>query len=137
MALWAMDADLPPISRRSPHSAFALSAWAMLLVVLLSAVPAGAQTGIRLVGSAFDPTTLSVALSPKQPKAKATARSAERRGLPDRGSGDHSAHLARAAPIVWDVAPQPAEARPSVAPSPPATPRALARAHRPRAPPAS
>ena len=45
-----------------PRRAFALWAWAMLFVVLLSAVPTGGQARTRLVGSAFDPTTVSVAL---------------------------------------------------------------------------
>lgn len=53
----------------------------MLLVVLLSAAPTGGQVRSRLVGSAFDPASVSVALYPKQPKAKAVAKVANG-GLP-------------------------------------------------------
>ncbi|WP_347303522.1 hypothetical protein V5740_02535 [Croceibacterium sp. TMG7-5b_MA50] len=44
----------------------ALWGWAILLVVLLSATPSGAQTSPRIVGSAFDPATLSVTIRPQE-----------------------------------------------------------------------
>jgi hypothetical protein len=49
-------------------AAYALWAWTMLLVVLLSASPTGGQPGTRMVGSAFDPATSSVVINPKSPK---------------------------------------------------------------------
>lgn len=50
--------------------------WGLLFVVLLSAAPTGGPPRSRLVGSAFDPATVSVALSPRQPKVKATVEQA-------------------------------------------------------------
>jgi hypothetical protein len=60
--------------RQGPRSPFLIWGWAMLLVVLLSAAPTGGPVRSRLVGSAFDPATFSVALGPKQPKSKALAK---------------------------------------------------------------
>ncbi len=40
--------------------------WALLLLVLLSAAPTGAQAGTRVVGSAFDPSTVSVTVAPNK-----------------------------------------------------------------------
>ena len=51
--------------------------WGLVLVVLLSAAPTGGPPRTRLVGSAFDPATVSVAISPRQPKIKATAEQAK------------------------------------------------------------
>src|SRR6186713_641109 len=50
---------------------FLLSGWAILLVVLLSATPAGEQIRLRAVGSAFDPAAAAVALGPKKQKVEA------------------------------------------------------------------
>lgn len=122
--------NLAPRSQR----AFALWVLAMLLVVLLSAVPTGGQARTRLVGSAFDPTTVSVALSPKQPKAKASAQAPDRRRLPDSASGEPHALLA---PALAPASAPSAEfaAGPFARPAPVAGPRALTRAHGARAPP--
>jgi hypothetical protein len=108
----------------------------MLLVVLLSAVPTGGQARSRLVGSAFDPTTVSVALSPKQPKAKASAQAPDRRRLPDSASGNAPVQLALA-PVAALVIARSAEAgaSPFAQPATVTGPRALTRAHGPRAPP--
>ena len=119
-----------------PHRAFALSILAMLVVVLLSAMPTGGQARSRLIGSAFDPTTVSVALSPKQPKAKASAQAPDRRRLPDTASGEPQA-VAALAPVTALVITRSAEAGPSpfAQPATSAGPRALTRAHGARAPP--
>lgn len=125
-----------PYRTPRPQRAFALSILATLLVVLLSAVPGGGEALTRLVGSAFDPTTVSVALSPKQPKAKVSAQSPDRRRLPDSASGEPSPTLALA-PAAALVLARSAEtgARPFARPAAVAAPRALTRAHGPRAPP--
>lgn len=121
---------------RKPPRAFALWAWTMLLVVLLSAVPTEGQARTRLIGSAFDPTTVSVALSPKQPKAKASAQSPERRRLPVSASGQPSPLIA-IAPAAAVVFVPPADAGPSpfVRSAPDPARRSLTKAHGPRAPP--
>ena len=107
----------------------------MLCVVLLSAVPSAGQARTRLVGSAFDPTTVSVALSPKQPKAKAAAQSPDRRRLPE-SSGEPQAQLALvAAADVGLARASEAGSSPFARAAPAAGPRALTRAHGPRAPP--
>lgn len=55
-------------SSRKGGAAFLFWAWAMLVVVLLSATPTSAQPRTRLVGSAFDPASVSVLVSPRKPK---------------------------------------------------------------------
>ena len=50
----------------------------MLLVVLLSAAPTGGQPRTQIVGSAFDPATTSVAVSPKRPKVYAWTKKSVR-----------------------------------------------------------
>jgi hypothetical protein len=117
-----------------PRRGFALWVVAMLVVVLLSALPSGGQARSRLVGSAFDPTTVSVALSPKQPKAKASLESSYRQRLPDTTSGEpaplYPASVSAAAPGGQ------AETGPGLSGrSITAVPRSLTRAHGPRAPP--
>lgn len=108
----------------------------MLLVVLLSAVPSEGQARTRLVGSAFDPTTVSVALSPKQPKAKASAHAPDRRGLPDLAFGNSPEQFAVVPATVLNPAPSASHGTRSVAQPATATgARALTRAHGPRAPP--
>ncbi len=62
--------------------------WAMLLVVLLSAAPTGGQPRTRHLGSAFDPATLSVVLSPKQPRLNGAVSSQHRKKLPETEGGD-------------------------------------------------
>ena len=64
---------------RSRSLRFLLWGWAMLLVVLLSAAPTGAQPRTRYVGSAFDPASVSVGLSPKKLRLAASASASERR----------------------------------------------------------
>jgi len=71
------DPNATPGSVKRPIR-FMLWSWLTLLVVLLSAAPSGEQTRTRPVGSAFDPTTASVAVNPKQPKAKALSYAAKR-----------------------------------------------------------
>jgi len=58
-----------PHGRKPQPAHWLWGCWVMLLVVLLSAAPTGAQPRTRLVGSAFDPSTISVAVSPKPLKA--------------------------------------------------------------------
>lgn len=58
---------------RNSRSMVLAWAWAVLLVVLLSAAPTGAQPGTRLIGSAFDPATVSVALRSEQLAVDAAA----------------------------------------------------------------
>lgn len=132
---------MPPCSHSTScqpsQRGFALCAVAMLLVVLLSALPSGAQARSRLVGSAFDPTTVSVALSPKQPKSKASLETADRQRIPDLAPGG-AARAVPAAAVTNAVSD-----RGAAGPAPygrlalPALARALTRAHGPRAPPAA
>jgi hypothetical protein len=132
---------MPPCSQptgcQPTQRGFALCVVAMLLVVLLSALPGGGQARSRLVGSAFDPTTVSVALSPKQPKSKASLESADRQRIPDFAPGGP----ARPSPaaVAADAVGGGAAAGPGPYGhlSPPALPRVLTRAHGPRAPPAA
>lgn len=53
--------------------------WAMLLVVLISAVPTTGQARTRLIGSAFDPATYSVVVSPKKPRVTGSKTSLDRK----------------------------------------------------------
>lgn len=46
--------------------AFLLWGWALLLLVLFSAAPTAAQPMARSVGSAFDPSTVSVTVGPSK-----------------------------------------------------------------------
>jgi hypothetical protein len=46
----------------------------MLVVVLLSAAPTGGQVQVRAIGSAFDPATVSVAVSPKKLKPETPSK---------------------------------------------------------------
>jgi len=133
MATYDPDTTIHLSGRRS---GFRLWSWLALVVVLLSAAPTGELTRTRLVGSAFDPATASLALSPKLPKAKALVQAAKR---PDPGRnldaglslvasrdelfGSRLASADRARPLGRDAAPFPS--------------RPLTRAHGPRAPPAA
>ena len=48
---------------------FTLWGWAMLLVIVLSAAPTSAHPRTRLIGSAFDPATVSVLIGPRKERA--------------------------------------------------------------------
>jgi len=121
-------------ARRSP-AAFLLWGWTMLLVVLLSAAPTGGQPRTRLLGSAFDPATVSVVLSPKQSRVNGSLSSLHRRRVPERmgGGSAHIASLAQRAALSLSA--QAGRQRFEYRDRPIAGPRPFARAHRPRAPP--
>lgn len=53
--------------------------WLMLLVVLISAVPTTGHARTRIIGSAFDPATYSVVVSPKKPRISAAKASLDRK----------------------------------------------------------
>jgi hypothetical protein len=57
-----------PFRGRWEFTFLRLAGWAILLVVLFSATPMGEQIRLRPVGSAFDPATAAVAVSPKKKK---------------------------------------------------------------------
>lgn len=76
--------DLRTIRPRWP---FALWCWAMLLVVLMSAAPTSGHVRTRLIGSAFDPASVSVALNTKQTKARSVSAQRQQDGLPDEWQG--------------------------------------------------
>lgn len=106
----------------------------MLFVVLLSAAPTGGAPRTQLVGSAFDPATVSVVLNPKSPKAKA-AIVAARDGLPNPGL-DSPPVLAATA--IADGTTEFAIAGGAVGTAPvagPVGPHPFVRAHGARAPP--
>jgi hypothetical protein len=63
-----------PASNRTRRAAFLLWGWALLLLVLLSATPTSAQPCTRLVGSAFDPSTVSVTVRPSTQDESAAIR---------------------------------------------------------------
>jgi hypothetical protein len=46
--------------------AFPLAAWIMLAVIMVFAIAGGGQAQLRVIGSAFDPSTTAVSLVPKQ-----------------------------------------------------------------------
>jgi len=72
--------------RRRP--VFQFWGWTMLLVVLLCSAAASGQPRTRLIGSAFDPATTSVALNPKQPRMAAKINKSAGGDLPDKGTVD-------------------------------------------------
>lgn len=107
----------------------------MLLVVLLSAAPTGGQPRTQIVGSAFDPATNSVVVSPKRPRVDASVK-----------KSDHAKDRDLVSPTVTWPAPlmQPLHVRPEPAsigshsnssydPAPLENPLALS--HAARAPP--
>jgi hypothetical protein len=120
-----------PFRRRTP---FLLWSWAMLLVVLLSAAPTGGAPRTQVVGSAFDPATVSVALNPKSPKAKAAIVVAGG-GLPDVGLDSPPALAAAAAAYGRDEFANAGGAVVAVPVARPVGPHAFVRAHGARAPP--
>lgn len=82
----------PTGAARRPWTAF-LWGWGLVLVVLLSAAPTGGAPRTRMVGSAFDPATVSEALNPRQPKLKAALKQAAR-GEPGKFLPDPQGDLA-------------------------------------------
>ena len=77
------------ISMRRPAFAFAFWSWIMLAVATLSSLPLQGQTAPRQHGSAFDPTTSSMAIRPKRIEVGATIEKVSNREprewFPDRG----------------------------------------------------
>jgi hypothetical protein len=109
--------------------------WAILLVVILSAVPSGTLVAPRTTGSAFDPATLVVTTRP-QPRGEVVAASAARRDdISDNGhalaatTGHHAPGIPR---VVADAA---GPAMPARGPPAPILPGLLTPAAA-RAPPA-
>ena len=117
--------------------AFAPWAWLMLVVVLLSAAPINGQPRTRLVGSAFDPASVSVVVRPGKTRLHSPAAWLEKRKTPDSERG--------AAPLFaivesFDFATRPspaAGARPEALPPKRFVPRPSWRAHLSRAPPSA
>lgn len=120
---------------RKSQPAFWLVAWATLLVVLLSAAPTGGQPRTRFVGSAFDPATVSVVVTPKKHRSASSAASLLKRKRPDDVAGE--------APTIVSLPRRPAASPLALAdrlrfsPFPDATSRrhSFPKAHGPRAPP--
>ncbi|WP_235506569.1 hypothetical protein [Altererythrobacter sp. Root672] len=110
--------------------------WIMLLVVLISAVPTMGQARTRVIGSAFDPATYSVVVSPKKPRVTGDKTSMDRKtpldhlfdGVPLSSAAEPVLILpafALATQVRYQPLPSQTVGRP-----------ALTRAHGPRAPPA-
>ena len=74
--------------------------WLMLAVVLLSAMPASGAPRTRWIGSAFDPATISVALSPRIPKAQASAAKLEKKRPVDHHIGSPPGPLCGASSAI-------------------------------------
>lgn len=128
-----MTCGTPPSARRDP-AAFLLWGWTMLLVILLSATPTEGVTGTRAMGSAFDPTTASVVLSPKQLRLGASVAIPGKRKVPD------VVGPASLVPMMLALVPSPllqVEAFQSGLLRADASPLLSSRAHAPRAPPAA
>ena len=123
-----------PGDRRMRRIPLVAWGWAMLLVVLLSAAPTGAAPRTAVVGSAFDPATVSVVLSPKPSKLSfASAVQQQKRDARPSGSVQAIPALERAA-----SAPPVALAAGRRAPDgsdPARLYHSFSRAHAPRAPP--
>lgn len=107
-----------------------LGLWLMIAVVLLSALPTQAQPRSRIVGSAFDPGSVSVLVKTRDehPAAKSEQRRKQDPGTSSGAAVPVSSRFAArplaAGPVFHDIA--------AVAP-PPVAPRLTANA--PRAPP--
>ena len=111
--------------------------WFMVVVVLLSAAPTGGQPRTRLVGSAFDPASISVAVRPSQTRLTLPSQVFDKRKTPD---ADHGGMLVFAIVESFDAGPRASSAdkrRTGGLPTAPAADRLLWRAHGPRAPPAA
>jgi hypothetical protein len=79
--------------------------WATLLVVLLSAAPTGPQVQLRLIGSAFDPASSTVVVSPKRQQHNIGSLSQGARDRRDDGdkasfARDADRHSPFAAPLL-------------------------------------
>ena len=60
--------------QRSKSLKFFAWGWAMIAVILLSSAPTSAQPRTRLAGSAFDPATTAVVISPKRTRPDAAVK---------------------------------------------------------------
>lgn len=69
-----------------PQLAFPLAGWIMLAVIMIFAIAGGGEAQLRVIGSAFDPSTTAVSLSPKQ-RPVSTKLAILQSGLPDVVSG--------------------------------------------------
>lgn len=67
--------------------AFGFAGWIMLAVIMVFATAGGGQAQSRLIGSAFDPFTTAVSLSPKQRPLVAKPAVFEN-GVPDDATGN-------------------------------------------------
>lgn len=86
---------------QSRRPVFQLWGWAMLFVVLLCSAAASGQPRTRIVGSAFDPTTTSVALNPKQPRMAAKAAKSAKGKLPGKDAAIWAPPAAIAGEAAW------------------------------------
>jgi hypothetical protein len=130
-----MNARPKPSGLRKVRYGFLVWGWAMLLVILLSAAPTGAQSRTRLVGSAFDLATTSVVVSPKRPKAAISVKRTDDGNGPETPVGITAwigvwGHGFILSPAAEDLLPLLAREQGIGAPRP------YTRAHGPRAPPA-
>lgn len=122
-------------SESGNRPAFAPWAWLMLVVVLLSAAPINGQPRTRLVGSAFDPASVSVVVRPGKTPLHSPSASLEKRKAPD-AEPDGMPLFAIVERLDLAARPSPAvEARPDALPPTPFEPRRSWRAHQSRAPP--
>ncbi len=119
--------------RRGGNMPFVLWGWAMLVVVVLSATPTSAHPRSRLIGSAFDPATVSVVVSPRKARPDEWTRKPPEDD-PAGAAFDNQpdASLARPIPLAASVGAR-ADAVPSRVASPPRRP--AVRAHAPTEPP--
>jgi len=101
--------------RRTGRLRFLAWGWAMIAVVLLSSAPTSAQPRSTLAGSAFDPASTAVVISPKRMRADAAVRKAVPTPPPEKvlsGPGDIAvapplaSRLPQATP-QWDYVPPP------------------------------
>lgn len=132
-----MTRDNSSRSESGNRPAFAPWAWLMLVVVLLSAAPINGQPRSRLVGSAFDPASVSVVVRPGKTRLHSPSASVEKRKAPDSEPGNAPFLAIVEGP---DLATQPspaAEARTDALPPTAFVPRRPWRAHPSRAPPAA
>jgi hypothetical protein len=119
---------------RLDRSRFLAWAWAMLLVILISAAPDGGVPGSRPIGSAFDPATSAVAIGRQHSRLVAmTGADHGRRPLPLIAGGVAAAIIPAPAALLFAFgAPHRVADRRA-----PGDPRSLTRAHGARAPPAA
>ena len=105
-------------------------------IVLLSAAPINGQPRSRLVGSAFDPASVSVVVRPGKTRLHANTASLEKRKTPDSepGTAPLLAIVERLDLTAWPL--PAAEARPAALPPAPFESRWSWPAHQSQAPPA-